>query len=498
MPAQTESYWIASAPDSHFPAQSDDVEADVAVIGAGIVGIVAATLLKDAGKTVALLDARHLVRGATGYTTAKLTSSHNIIYRELAKSFGEQGARLYGAANEAGLRWVGERAERYGIDCGYERRPTFVYTEEPAQVAVLMEEAAAARNAGLPASFTTETDLPFPVAGAVRFEDQAQFHPRRFLLPLAEHLSGDGSHVFAHTAATGFEANDSCVVETTGGRITATEVVIATHMPVFDQGLFFAKAHPYNSYAVAGEIEPSKAPQGMYISTGSSSRSIRSVPADGGRLLLVAGNGHHVGEESDTSTRYTELIGFGREHWGVDDYPYRWSTHDYVSTDKVPLVGRFSRIDNHVYTATGFGKWGMAAGVAAAMIISDEILGHPNPWAPLFDAKRINKSQIKSALVENAKVGAHFVLDRVPRRGSVDALGPGEGTVISSGPRQVAVYRDDSRKLHRMSAVCTHLGCIVAWNSGDRTWDCPCHGSRFSAEGTVVNGPAIKDLKKLD
>ena len=498
MPGQTESYWVASEAGRDFPAQSEDLTVDVAVIGAGIVGIVAATLLKEAGKSVALLDARKLVHGATGHTTAKLTSSHSLIYSHLVKSFGLEGARTYGEANEAGLNWVGDRVEKDGIRCGFERRPNFVYTEDDAHVEELRQEANDARAAGLPASFVTECDLPYPVKGAVRFESQAQFHPRGFLLPLAERVTGSGSYVFENTAAVGLDEDERCVVKTEHGGIECEAVVVATHLPVFDRGLFFAKAHPYISYAVAGRVDASRAPSGMYISHGGSTKSIRSIPTENGRLLLVGGNGHHVGTESKTENNYSDLEEMGQRFWDVDDFPYRWSTHDYVSVDKVPFIGRFTRASDRVQVATGFGKWGLAAGVAAAMIISDRILGRENSWSSFFDAKRVHLAQARSGLVENAKVGLHFFGDRLPRGDSLEDLGPNEGTVAGSGIHKIAAYRDETGELHKMSAVCTHLGCIVRWNSADKTFDCPCHGSRFDARGRVLDGPAIHDLKRLE
>ena len=441
---------------------------------------------------------RKLVQGATGHTTAKLTSCHGVIYEHLTNTFGVEGARTYGAANEAGIDWIAARIESDGIECGFERKPHYVYSEETGKFDELRAEADAAKAAGLPASFVSDLDLPFPVVGAVRFDDQAQFHPRRFLMALADKLPGDGSHVFAHTAATGLRQGEPCKVVTEFGVISATDVVIATHMPVFDRGLFFAKAHPYNSYAIAGAIDESVMPKGMYISTGGSTRSIRTIQDRGETLLLVGGNGHRVGAETETAEKYEELEEFGHRWWGVSAYPHRWSTHDYVSVDKVPFIGRFTHLSDHVFVATGFGKWGLAAGVSAAQIISDQILGRKNPWSSFFDAKRISVHQIKESVTENVKVGTRFVADRAPSFHDVDDIAPGEAAVISHGLSKVAAYRDESGELHSFSAVCTHLGCIVQWNTGDKTWDCPCHGSRFDHEGHVVNGPAIDDLKPVD
>ncbi len=494
MPGQTESYWIDSAPDLDFPSQEGDVEVDVAVIGGGIVGITSAFLLKQAGKKVALVEARQLARGATGYTTAKLTSSHSLIYKELADSFGLEGARTYGRANEGALERIAALVEDRNIDCGFERMPNFVYTQQESEVQSLKEEADAARSAGLPASFVTDSPLPLPIKAAVRFENQAQFHPRKFLHSLALDVAGDGGHVFVETKAIDLSEGQPCTVTTNHGAIRARAVIVATHLPVFDRGLFFAKAYPYNSYAVAGIDPENRSLDGMYISTGDSTYSIRTIPDEGRRLLLIGGNGHHVGGDSANEARYDKLMEFGSRWFGVDDWPHRWSTHDYLSVDRVPFVGRFTRGSDHVRVATGFGKWGMCNGVAAAMMLSDEILGRSNPWAALFDAKRINLSGTSKFVTENTKVGAHFFLGRVPTLTSAGDIRPGHGGIVSDGLKKVAAYRDETGVLHACSAVCTHLRCIVTWNPADQTFDCPCHGSRYDRYGKVVNGPATKDL----
>lgn len=457
------SYWVDHTRSPGYPALHEDLTVDVAVVGAGIVGITAGYLLKQEGLKVAVIDRNEIARGVTGYTTAKVTSSHGLIYSQLISTFGEDGARTYGRSNEAGKEKIAELVEKHSIDCDLERTDNFVYTEEESSVSSIRDEVDAAKRLGLPASFTDETELPFPIKGALKFTDQAQFDPRKYLVRLADEVHGDGSHVFENTVVTGVDEGSPCVVQTDGGVVRAKDVIVATHMPILDRGLFFTKVHSYRSYAIAGSIEGDVL-RGMYISTGGSTRSMRSIPTgDGGRALLVGGEGHKTGTDEDTGMHYERLERWAEHHFGLESPTHRWATQDNVSIDKVPFVGRLTRGSEHVSTATGFGKWGMTNGTASAMILTDHIVGRPNDWAPLFDSKRINPmASAKKFIQENAEVATHFVGDRLTHR---------------SNPR------------------CTHLGCVLRKNGAEGTWDCPCHGSRFDANGDVIQGPAISGLK---
>lgn len=364
MPA---SLWIESTSNTDYPPLGGTVDVEVAVLGAGITGVTAATLLKREGRTVALIDSKRVVRGVTGYTTAKLTSGHGLIYTELAKTFGPEAARGYAESNEAAIELVTGLATEFGIDCDLERRPNLVYTENADEVGQIEEEVEAASRAGLSVSFVTDTDLPFPVSGALKLEDQAQFHPRKHLLPLVEAVAGDGSHVFEQTRALNVEEGDRCRVETDRGSLVARDVIVATHIPFLDRGLFFAKEHPQRSYAIAVPLGGMRPPEGMYINVSPPTRSIRTAPFEGGRLLLLGGEGHRPGEEPDTESRYRNLEEFARDEFGIEDPPvYRWSTQDYSTVDRLPYIGRLTRRSEHVWVATGFGKWGMSNGTLAA------------------------------------------------------------------------------------------------------------------------------------
>jgi glycine/D-amino acid oxidase-like deaminating enzyme/nitrite reductase/ring-hydroxylating ferredoxin subunit len=490
--------WLSRA-DTAYPPLSTEVDVDVAVVGGGITGVTAAYLLKRSGATVALLEMNGIGFGATGYTTAKLTVGHSLVYRGLIDSFGVEPARLYARSNQDAIELVASLVAEHALDCDFERTANYVYAESQSSVEDVRREAEAARAAGVEAELTSETELPYEVAAAVRVDGQAQFHPWKYLAALAWLVDGDGSHVFEGTRATQVRSGTPCVVETPDSRIRARHVVVATQLPFLDRGFFFARAHPTVSYAIAAPSE--EAPRGMYISVDQRTRSVRSTPGDDGRrLLIIGGEGHKPGAEPDTQARYDRLEAFMQDRFAAGPAEFRWSTHDYAPVDKLPYIGRLRRGDDRILTATGFAKWGMTKGTLAAALLADTILGRPNEYAELYAADRIDaRRSAPLFLKENALVGARFFGDRLRSRdGRADAegLALGEGTIVRVGASQYAVSRSESGELVVLSARCTHLGCIVGWNPADRAWECPCHGSRFAADGTVVQGPATKDLPR--
>lgn len=499
---KAESLWIATGPDQPpLPRLEEHGQAEVAVIGGGIVGITTALLLAEAGVDVALLEAGRLARGVSGHTTAKVTSQHGLIYKRLRSRFGADGARLYGAANEAGLAWVAARVESDGIACDFRRRASYVYAQQSSERPELEEEAEAALEAGLPASLAETTSLPYAVAGAVRFENQAEFHVRKYLLGLVDRLARSGCRMFEDSRALGVEEDGGrCKVGTAGGSLTAERVVLATHYPFLDRSLAFARVHPKRSYVIACNVA-GEVPEGMYISAGAPTRSLRGVPMNGGEVLLVSGEGHHTGEDGDTEARYRRLEDFARSHWDVASVDYRWSTQDNITIDGVPYIGRMTPRSNRIFMATGFAKWGMAAGTAAALLLSDLLHGRDNPWAELFDPNRVKPRAAGPKLVEeNARVGLHFVGDRLRKRPTrdIEDLGAGEGDIVRLNGETVAGHRRDDGTLVAVSPRCTHLGCQLSWNGAERSWDCPCHGSRFTPEGEILHGPAVNRLGRKE
>lgn len=491
------SLWEATARAAAFPPLEGRVEVDAAVVGAGIFGVTTAYLLKRAGKRVALVEAGRVGQGTTGRTTAKLTVGHGVVYRDLAAKHGRETARVYAESNQAALAELEQVVRRHGIDCDWETTANYVYTTSPERVGDLEAEAEAARLAGVAAELTTTTGLPFPVEAALRVDGQAQLHPLKLLLGLAALVPGDGSHVFEHTRATGLRRGQQHVVQTSAGEVLAPHVVVATHLPSLGRGLLFAQAHPVKSYAISATVEKARAPKGMFISADAPVRSLRSAPAGAGARTVIVG-GESGGPGEDAAPRYAALADFLLEHFGARP-EHRWSAHDYVPVDGLPYIGRASRRDERVYVATGFAKWGLTKGVLAAGMVTGSILGEPGSATDLLDPLRRPGLQDVGRLArENAKVAGRFLGDRLmrpERRGRAEGLEAGEGAVVRVGAGQYAVHRDESGRLHVLSARCPHLGCIVRWSGPDRTWECPCHGSRFAADGTLVEGPATRDLE---
>ncbi len=493
-----QSFWLASTLPSSYPALSQDIAVDVAIVGGGIAGITTAILLKQAGKQVAVLEADRVAAGVSGYTTAKVTSQHQLKYAHLIKDLGVDKARLYGDANQAAVEQVADLVQKYSIDCDFERQAAYVFAETSDTLASVHQEVEAAQSLGLPASFAPTLPLPFATRGAAKFSHQAQFHPRKYLLALAALVDGDGSYLFEQTRVSTVDGEHPSQVKTqTGFTVTAQDVVVTTNLPILDQGLFFAKAYPRRSYLIGCPIDPAQAPSGMFIGTGEGYRSIRTTPTDdGGRLLLIGGEGHKVGDVSDTKERFDRLATYARDRFGVVP-AYHWSSQDMVSFDQVPYVGRLTPAHQHTYVATGFSFWGMSNGTASAMVLKDLILGQPNPWAELYEATRATPFVTQDSLKKNLEVGVHWVGDRLKGLfDSPDSVEPGEGKVVSVGVDKLAVYRDPAGTAHSVSAVCPHLGCIVAWNAAEQSWDCPCHGSRFDPEGTILHGPAVQGLER--
>jgi glycine/D-amino acid oxidase-like deaminating enzyme/nitrite reductase/ring-hydroxylating ferredoxin subunit len=486
------SLWLETSADPSYPALARDIAVDVAVIGAGITGVTTALLLKRGGARVAVLEAGRVCEGTTGYTTAKVSSLQALTYTRLASRFGEEGARVYAGANEGGLERIAAFVDEYEIDCDFRRKPNFTYAGSRDGLRDVEREMEAARTAGLPVTFTDRLDLPYPVAGAIGLADQAELHPRRYVLALAQAVAGEGSHVFEHTRALAVDQGSPSTVTANGRTITADAVIVATGMPILDRGLFFARETPVRSYIVAVRA-PWRA-QGMYISADEPTRSVRTHPVGDDELVLVGGESHKPGTGNPRAS-YERLERFAREHFDPGEVAFRWSSQDYVPVDGMPYVGRLWPFSDRVLTATGFKKWGLANGTAAAMMLSDRVLGRENPWAATFDPMRVKPvAAAPSMFKEGLQDGFYFFADRLRKRSRADAVPRGEGRIVGSGRAQKAVYRDESGALRAVSARCTHLGCIVSWNAAEHTWDCPCHGSRFDVDGAVVQGPAVKPL----
>jgi len=499
--SQHTSVWLATADIPTYPPLDRDLDVDVAVVGGGITGLTTALLLQRRGARVAVIEAHGIAARTTGRTTGKLSSQHGMNYAQLLKESGEEIARTYAQANQEAIGTIERLAAEIDADCDIVRTPSYLYATDPAEVDSLREEDEAARAVGLPSTFTTETDLPFEVAGAVRFDDQAHFHSGRYASALAQAVAAGGGTILTGTRAMGVEEHDDgATVQTEGGSVRATHVVVATLIPFLDRGGFFAKMRPKRAYGIAALLE-TPPPAGMHMNVDGATRSTRPWIVDGEmRGLIVVGEDHETGHDDPSPRNFGNLEGWAREHFPVASFEHRWSAQDYYPVDSRPYIGRSPRTE-HVLVATGFKKWGLTNGTVAAQILTSLVQGEEHPWLHAFDATRIGDAKaVKDLIKDNLHVGARFVGDRLARlrADSIEHLEPGHGDIVEVDGDTVGAYRRPDGSICAVSATCTHMGCSLKWNAAETTWDCPCHGSRFDTSGAVVQGPAVNPLERLE
>lgn len=489
----THSIWSSVSRRASFPQlQEKNLHVDVVIVGGGITGVTTAFLLKSSGKRVALLEAQSIGSGVTGKTAAHLTEAIDTRYSVLEKAFGAEGARLAAQSSRAAIEMVGELDARLSLRADFERLPGYLYSERDADVETLRRELEAARAAGLVVEFGS-APLPFPVAGAICFRNQAQFNPITYLTGLAGHVVGNGSQVYEQSRVVSIHEDEPCRITLEHGVVlTAERVVLATNAPL-NRLLLQTKVSSYRSYVVAGQS--SEPLHGLFWDTDDPYHYVRSLRAGNRNYLVVGGEDHKTGQESNTHERFDKLLGFATR-FGLRNAEYRWSAQVVEPVDGLPLIGRNGSSDA-VFVATGFSGNGTTFGTVAAMILRDACLDQLNPYADLFHATRIKPLAALTTFVEeNVDFPLHLVVDRVrkPDAGTLEEIGMGQGKIVRAGGERIAAYRDEEGHLHAVSPVCTHLGCHVTFNDAEKSWDCPCHGSRFDVDGRILNGPAIRPL----
>jgi glycine/D-amino acid oxidase-like deaminating enzyme/nitrite reductase/ring-hydroxylating ferredoxin subunit len=485
-----QSVWLEPS-DQRYPVPTADRAFDVLVLGGGITGLTTAVLLKRAGLRVAVVEADRVGTGASGNNTAKVTALQSTMLSQIRTARGTGVAHEYARRSLAAVEQVAALAA--DIDCDLRRREACTVATEDGQLRSIEQEHRIAVEAGLPAELTGETDLPFPIAGAVRLPDQVELHPVRYARGLAAEVDGDGSAVFEGVRATGLHETGSPLrVDTTHGELTGDHVVVATHYPVFDRGLYFARMETTRAYCVAVRVVGGPA-RSMSITAGQPSWSFRSV----GDLQIVCGSDHPTGARGVDESAYTVLEDYAREHWDVVEVTHRWSAQDALPYDHTPMIGAYTPLSGRLHVAAGYSKWGLSGGTMGAMLLTDRIVSGGS-GAGAFDPQRLS---LRSA-PRVAKIGLGTAVDLVgdrlvPGSARTSAEVPrGEARVIRRGADRTGVHRDEDDVLHAVSVRCTHLGCLVRFNGAEKSWDCPCHGSRFDVDGAVLEGPATAPLER--
>jgi glycine/D-amino acid oxidase-like deaminating enzyme/nitrite reductase/ring-hydroxylating ferredoxin subunit len=506
----TGSLWLAATPDTGYPPPGTERAFDVLVLGGGITGLTTALLLKRRGARVAVVEAGRVGGGVTGNNTAKVTALQSTRLSSIRRSRGEDVAAAYAVQSAAAVERVATLAAAEGIECDLRRRAACTVAVRDADLPTVQAEAELARRAGLPVTMSDGTDLPYPVAGVARLADQIEFHPVRYALGLAAAVDGDGSAVFENTRARGLHEGRPVRVDTTQGTLTGEQVVVATHYPVWDRGGYFARLEASRSYCIAARVRDTPARE-MSITAGSPTWSYRSVPmpASGsdrsaGELQIVCGSGHATGARGVDAGAYRRLEEHARAHWDVAEVTHRWSAQDPVPYDQTPMIGSYTPVSRHLHVATGFAKWGLTGGTMGAMILAERLSGAGGDAGAgadaVFTPHRLSPRGLPMLATINAGVAVDFVGDRLApgQARSAAEVPPGEARVVRAGTERTGVYRDEAGGLHAVSMRCTHLGCLVRFNAAERSWDCPCHGSRFDVTGAVLEGPAVDPLPRRD
>ena len=493
--------WKKDAEKMNFGTLNGDMAVDVAIIGGGITGITAGYLLAKAGKKVAVLESLRVGEGTTGYSTGNLYALIDEMLHKIESKFNTETIQAVAASRTAAMKQIEAWISEFDISCHFQKRSWFLFSETEEDDKTIEKEYEAVVRAGLSAKKRYRTVLPFKTSLALEVEDQAQFNPVEYMKVFAVAAENAGCSIYEHTKVIEVEEGEEIhTVHTLRGKVTAKHVIHATHTP---KGVmsYHTLLGPYREYALAVKLNQGVYPEGIFWGFNKPHHhSMRTyIDEQGTPYLLILGEPHKVGQKENNEECFEKLEAYVRERFDVDCIAYRWGAQHYKSADGLPYIGRKSK-DSEIYIATGYSTDGLTYGTLAAMIITDSILGKENPWADFYDPLRSNP--LKSAgrfIKENVNVAAQYMHNIVfnPEADELAEIRNGEAKTIEIDGEKYGAYRDNLGMIHVVSAICTHMKCVVNWNAGEQTWDCPCHGSRFNYDGRVIEGCAYRDLPTL-
>lgn len=490
------SYWISSSKGCNYEKLNKNIDVEYLVVGGGITGVVLTYLLSKEGLNSTLVDANKICNGASGRNTGKATVQHDDFYWQIEKKHGIDSAKLYYKANNKALDFIEDSINKNDISCNFERLPSFVYTEKESYVDNIKREYETCKEIGIDCTYYNSLELPLDIKAAISFNNQAQFNPKQYIDSLANRAFKLGAKIYENTPIIDLKVGDRCQLETRDGYIIkANNVIIASHTPWYDGlNLFFAKESAERSYLLAYDLKHN-IPKGMYINLEKPSRTFRTYNGEGKNLLIVGGGDHKVGQGKKEDEIYNELKSYASKVFNVKELHYKWSTQDYMSFDRLPFIGKISKEEDKVYVATGYSKWGMTNGVSAAMIIRDLIINKKSEYEEIFKPYRKGSFFTKYAIKENINAGINMISGKMNLGHDDMPIQKGEGKIVNIEGERYGAYRHFDNNLFIVDITCTHLGCELKFNGAEKTWDCPCHGSRFDYKGNVVEGPALNPLR---
>ncbi len=484
------SLWLQDLPTAATATLSGRHTSEVVVVGGGIAGLTTALLLLRRGFDVMVIEAETVGSGVSGNNTAKVTALQSTKYSTLTRTHDAATAEGYASAATAGVESLRTLAQPF--ECDLHRAPAATFALAESERESVLAEADAAERAGLPVQWAEQLDLPFPTFGAVRLPEQIVLHPAKYVRGLAAAFVAEGGRLFEHSRVLTVSTTAPFEVRTADGTAQAEQVVVATHYPILDRGLFFARLDAERSYCVAVRLRDQTLPEDLSISAGSPSFSFSRH----GDHLVVGGQSHPAGDRGVDFDRYTALTDFAQKHFNVAEVTHRWSAQDPRAYDGLPMVGSYLPGASQLWVTTGFAKWGLAMATIGAEILADRISGGDNPHAELFSPHRLSLKSVPTLLQQNAEVAKDLLGDRLSPVKTHDTadIPLDQARVLRDGAGKKGVYRDQAGALHAVSLRCTHLGCLLRFNGAERSWDCPCHGSRFDVDGAVLEGPAVQPL----
>ena len=497
------SLWIENTKNNtKFPKLEKDIETEVCVIGAGLLGLTTAYYLCKNNITVTVVEAESEIGlKVSGNTTGKITSQHGLYYEHLIKDYGEKFAWKYWEANEKAITDIKNIIDENNIECDFSWQDSYVYTTLQDEVSKVKDEVEAVKRIGGKAEFVTKTDLPFTIQGAIKFSNQAQFDARKYMLGLANQITKQNWQIYVETRVQDIaKKGKEYVLITKNANIKAKKVVIATHYPFISApGFYFLKMYQSTSYGLAVDTKTNLF-DGMYINVKEPIYSFRTATYNGKKVLVVVGADHKTGETIENDNNYAILEKRVKELYPQSEILFRWNTEDCIGLDKIPYIGEFSTIMPNVYVGTGFKKWGITSSNVAARIITDKILGKNNKYADIFNSKRLkpikNRWEMQNMLKQTV-ISFAFEKADIPI-GTIEQIPIDNAAIINIDGTNVGIYKDTSGNIFSVKPVCSHLGCTLTWNNLDKTWDCPCHGSRFDYMGNNIYDPANKGLELIN